>query len=591
MLFFSLKHTVSFCYGRFRFFGSHFAGIARYRFLALVFLWALGLVQVLNAEWTDSDAQKLVEIINRLDQVNQSVENIPNPNNLLSEINQAVSGGNSHLGIGKLVSIQEDFHHTFLNRLGFTGSGENLSGRLLSIQNVLSNIETNGDDVFNALGYSGTLNLRSDMTKVVNRLTDIKKALSSGSSGGVTYDDLLQLFLQQFGSTIGGGSVYVNYWRASSSGFSPYQQSVRGFPTLFQLLNEQLVEVAKYNEYAIKGFSNMVYSYIKDNPDNLERIIELLEEISSKSGGGSSGGGSSIDYSSALSDILQQLKDISIAVSAISSGGASDYSEILENLRSTVETMASSFGWSQYETEKQFWKSLLAIDSIDIRQLTYKSTKTPQDITFFWTFDKQEKKPVSSLADFLTVFSANQNEGFIRLNRNIASLGEMNYWATTNIVSAINPGAYWGDPSEDLSQMETNKQFVVSVSSSGSSSTPAQSYEPVSTNDLGVIGVQISANTNKLYEVRSDEVASKYLRNPFGEASSSDSIGSVSSSGYEVLSIGGVEMHMEDAYNSFKTNFLDRVAPPLKTGFGALWVFLSVLFASIAIRKCVSGGV
>ena len=74
MLFLPLKHTVSFCYGRFRFFGSHFAGIARYRFLALVFRWSLGLVQVVRADLVPSELNPLQELLQGIERYTQSID-------------------------------------------------------------------------------------------------------------------------------------------------------------------------------------------------------------------------------------------------------------------------------------------------------------------------------------------------------------------------------------------------------------------------------------------------------------------------------------------------------------------------------------
>lgn len=498
MLFLPLKHTVSFCYGRFRFFGSHFAGIARYRFLALVFLWSLGLVQVLRADIVPSDLNPLQELLQGIERYTQSIDE----------------------------SLTK-------------GSGDNIAWVLGQIEGDTSKLT----DVLSALEGIKSALISSSGSTVVDRLISINSTILTTYS--MFSNDIDNYFSKYFGLGYNesGFGWKVEYNFGSDGTIS--KLSTRPY-SVFNYLNNTSSQWA-FTQF-LNYWNGQYFASVNTRLDSILDKIDLLV--------GGSGGSVSVD----LSDLITSLQDLS-----------------------------NSLGWDRYTTQKAFWDSVIGLDSLFFSRVSF-SDRSVVGIPFSVSSDS-ESVSVSSLSAFLSGFSSVQVDGFSRLNNNLVSLADLCVWSTTNIVSAINPGAYWGDPSEDLSQMETNKQFVVSVSSSGSSSTPAQSYEPVSTNDLGVIGVQISANTNKLYEVRSDEVASKYLRNPFGEASSSDSIGSVSSSGYEVLSIGGVEMDMEDAYNSFKTNFLDRVAPPLKTGFGALWVFLSVLFASIAIRKCVSGGV
>lgn len=617
-------HTFLF-YGRrlYRAFGRHFAGLARSCIFSVVLCGCLGLVQVVNAEWTDADAQKLLEIITRLDNIKQSVDNVPNPNTLLNNIEQAVNGQQSTIGVGRVIKTQEDFHSTFLTRFGFTGSGNDLSGRLLAMQNILSSIETKNSDLVNMMGYTGTNKLKTDMTSIVTKLEQIRTALSSsGTSGGISESQLSSALKSQFGAKFGlsgSSNPKVLAYSVNSSGSWVNEIFDTGsIPVLFSRLNQQMTFLGDYLKYW-----NGQYLTTKVS-NKLDTISDDLNTIISKMGTGSSSGsvgltseeldaillkyfgfpasGGQSFYASRLNDVDINGVRFSSAI-VTPTGSPKDLVSSLFYMNNVLGNFLDNNSRNQLAFSRLFWKAIMGSSGSSstsnlVRDgfVTYSFGDSPAfyaDGKPWRLYTESVFNNPQNLLEALAVINTNLARFSNVQSKNMYALGDQNYWSTTNIVSRIDPNVYWGNSENDLSTLETNKTFEVSVNTGVGGSTPPSSadYAPVITNDLSVVQIQINENTNRLYEVRADEVHSRYLRDPFGKNTSSASIGNVSAGSSEILEVGGVTLDFGEAYSLYKEKFWSFVGPKVKAGFGFLWTFLAVLYASIAIRKTVTGGV
>lgn len=336
-------------------------------FFLLVLFGVFDVPQV-KAEWTDVDTQRLLEIITRLDAIKQSVDDVPNPNNLLSSIEQAVNGQQSKIGVGRLISTQEDFHHTFLTRFGFAGSGNDLSGRLLSMQNILSSMETKEGDIFNALGYTGTQKLKTDMSTIVTKLEAIRAALSSsGTSGGITQEQLSSALQSQFGAKFGlsgSSNPKVLAYSVNDSGFWINEIFDTGsIPVLFSRLNQQITFLGDFLKYWNGKYFNNVTTRLDDiiskmgtggGGSDLSNIEQYLQTLNGYLMGDSSSGGmygmfttvskpmGGFTFKQLLADsIRKQPESLYVALRNLSSMNSQGFSYLSENLYSLGQLMAS----------------------------------------------------------------------------------------------------------------------------------------------------------------------------------------------------------------------------------------------------------
>lgn len=246
------------------------------RALLVLVLFGFHYVPSLRAEWGATDTEKLVEIIRQLDGIKQSVDDIPNPNNLLTEISQSVSGQDNKIGIGRLIKTQEDFHHVFLTRFGFGLSGETLQDRLISLGDLLTSIKAHNENIHNALGYRGYSNLKEDLGFVLDRLDVIRKVLES-DLGGVSDQDLNDILGKKLINDMPyPQEIMFPVWGVNATGdFVKRNETSRALGQILTAQIEQQYNVARFLNYW--------------NGKNFDKVTTRLDDIISKMGAGSGG--------------------------------------------------------------------------------------------------------------------------------------------------------------------------------------------------------------------------------------------------------------------------------------------------------------
>lgn len=388
---------------------------------------------------------------------------------------------------------------------------------------------------------------------VTTRLDDIISKMGTGGGGGSDLSNIEQ-YLQTLNGYLMGDS--------SSSGmygmYTTVSKPMGGF-TFKQLLADSIRKQPESLYVALRNLSSMNsqgFSYLSDNLYSLGQLMasmdyqqtlsemrDLLMEIADNTKSGSSSGGGGGLTSEELDAILSKyfgfpasggqsfyasrLDDVDINGVRFSSaivtptGSPKDLVSALFYMNNVLGNFLNNNSRNQLAFSRLFWKAIMGSSGSSTSDLVrdgFVSYSFGDSPAFYpdgkpWRqYTESKFWSPSSLLEALALINMNLARFSNVQSKNMYALGDQNYWATTNIISHLNPETYWGEKKDDGKDSDYIYRFGEGAdgSTDGKPFNPTN-YSPTISQAYTNYTNTIMADTNRLDVVENDKVLQKYF--------------------------------------------------------------------------------
>lgn len=389
---------------------------------------------------------------------------------------------------------------------------------------------------------------------VTTRLDDIISKMGTGGGGGSDLSNIEQ-YLQTLNGYFMGDS--------SSSGmygmYTTVSKPMGGF-TFKQLLADSIRKQPESLYVALRNLSLMNsqgFSYLSDNLYSLGQLMasmdyqqtlsemrDLLMEIADNTKSGSSSGGGVGLTSEELDAMLSQYFGDSSSGNFFPVTNGSRTSETIGgenffNLEVSSEQPKNLLNALYYmqnmnkeghiisnmnikALSRLFWRALMGENgsgsSSDLVRDGFMSYSFGDSPAFYpdgkpWRqYTESKFWSPSSLLEAFALINMNLARFSNVQSKNMYALGDQNYWATTNIISHLNPETYWGEKKDNGKDSEYIYRFGEGAdgSTDGKPFNPTN-YSPTISQAYTNYTNTIMADTNRLDVVENDKILQKYF--------------------------------------------------------------------------------
>lgn len=386
---------------------------------------------------------------------------------------------------------------------------------------------------------------------VTTRLDDIISKMGTGGGGGSDLSNIEQ-YLQTLNGYLMGDS--------SSSGmygmYTTVSKPMGGF-TFKQLLADSIRKQPESLYVALRNLSSMNsqgFSYLSDNLYSLGQLMasmdyqqtlsemrDLLMEIAdnTKSGSSSGGGGglTSEELDAMLSKYFglpytgtiytpgktksQVIGGLSFAQTYTDTVGVGSLRDFLRYILLSQTQHSNVSTSNDVMFADLFWRAIIGSSGSSTSDLVrdgFVSYSFGDSPAFYpdgkpWRqYTESKFWSPSSLLEALALINMNLARFSNVQSKNMYALGDQNYWATTNIISHLNPETYWGEKKDDGKDSDYIYRFGEGAdgSTDGKPFNPTN-YSPTISQAYTNYTNTIMADTNRLDVVENDKILQKYF--------------------------------------------------------------------------------
>lgn len=400
------------------------------------------------------------------------------------------------------------------------------SARFLQYWNgqYFNNVTTRLDSIIDKMGTGGG----SDFTNIeayLKLLTEFFTQGASSSSWPYGYTSTDQVI---------GGRVFKV--------FNPSRvSSVSSFADLLKVLAENVSQGFSNNSHNLFTIAQLISD--NDYQSTLSEMRDLLAEIADNTkNGGSSGGGGGLT-SEELDTALSKYFGLPVSSSfnfyypqistdqmggiefwRLDSSPSRDPSNLVQALFYMNYLQSQGFRVSTYNQQafsELFWKAIIGSSGSSTSDLVrdgFVSYSFGDSPAFYpngkpWRqYTESKFWSPSSLLEALALINMNLARFSNVQSKNMYALGDQNYWATTNIISHLNPESYWGEKKDNGKDSEYIYRFGEGAdgSTDGKPFNPTN-YSPTISQAYTNYTNTIMADTNRLDVVSSDKVLERYF--------------------------------------------------------------------------------
>lgn len=397
----------------------------------------------------------------------------------------------------------------------------------------------------------------------------------------------------------------------------------KNIATLMVMLNETLSRQAAGLSQNLFSIASLIHD--QDNTALFEKMRDLLSdiEVNTRSSGSGSGGvlveqlrnllfdifGSETSQMIGRQDSPTEVAGFSFDKTTFDLYGTYNIRDALSLLAESQAYFSSSATSNQGKMALLFWKAFTGSEgsgSSSSPAWVFKSDVfAPVDPYFkegkkFRAFSKTDEFKPQSLLEALMVLNNNLTRGTFVASENAVAHGDLVYWATTNLVSKLNPSEYWGEKIDEGPDSDYIYRFGSSGATSGDIPFDPTNYVP--SFDMGYTNFvgNIMAHTNKVDVLSTDAILERYY-----VASAFETDGSYSKiefegrdsdwgtikinvPGFGKSRLGDMEMTLplkEGWYDGIKdkaVSLLDTILRPVAVAF---WYFVGGISCFVILKK------
>lgn len=399
------------------------------------------------------------------------------------------------------------------------------SARFLQYWNgqYFNNVTTRLDDIISKMGTGGG----SDLTNIEAYLHILASFFTEGGTNiswpyGYTSND-----------KVIGGRVFKLFRPSTVS-------SVYGFIDLLKVLAENVSQGFANNSNNLFTIGQLIAD--NDYQQTLSEMRDLLMEIADNTKSGSSSGGGGGLTSEELDAMLSKYFGLpytgtiytpgntkSQVIGGLSFGQTYTDTVGVGSLRDFLRyILLSQTQHSNVSTSNDvmfaelFWRAIIgssgSSSSSDLVRDGFVSYSFGDSPAFYpdgkpWRqYTESKFWSPSSLLEALALINMNLARFSNVQSKNMYALGDQNYWATTNIISHLNPETYWGEKKDNGKDSEYIYRFGEGSdgSTDGKPFNPTN-YSPTISQAYTNYTNTIMADTNRLDVVENDKILQKYF--------------------------------------------------------------------------------